>query len=197
MIVFGAFLRISNQWRTKSASLEEIINMIMNATDTEKYWRLAAYIRSQLPQAYYSKKIVKNMKTYGSLEKSQFGHALIWGTDPEIVITDLSTGFCEVQSAFGCFDKRTPNIIYLDEGLVKKFQNDPNDQRTRFFTDSGNSIPVLGATILHELCHWGNKRASQPEPQEMGEAFELATYGVTVGLAGTVDLGDEEAIHPD
>jgi len=176
--------------------------MLMRPDQEAKYWRLASYIKIHLPQAYYSKKIVKNMKSYGSLNKAKFGHALIWGTEPEIVIGQLSSGFCRVNKAFGCFDPANPRVIILDEGLVQKFQNDPNNPSTRFHSGSGGSLPIVGCTILHELCHWGNFKGRLNEEalgREMGTEFEIATYGAIVGTAGGAVITDDEAdvIKPD
>jgi hypothetical protein len=46
----------------------------------------------------------------------------------------------------------------------------------------GPPVYVAGATLLHELCHWGNFNNVPPVPElrEMGEAFELATYGKVI-----------------
>lgn len=135
------------------------------------------------------------MKTYGSMNKAKFGHALIWGTAPEIFVGQLNSGFCRVNKAFGCFDPVNPQVIILDEGLVQKFQNDPNDPSTRFHPGSGGSLPIVGCTILHELCHWGNhgKFNEVAYGREMGTEFEIATYGAIVGTAGGSVITDDEA----
>ncbi len=46
----------------------------------------------------------------------------------------------------------------------------------------GKSVYVVGATLLHELCHWGNFNHKPPIPElvEMGAAFELHTYGKVI-----------------
>ena len=44
----------------------------------------------------------------------------------------------------------------------------------------GKIVYVVGATLLHELCHWGNNQAGVAEASEMGLAFEKATYGKTI-----------------
>jgi hypothetical protein len=49
-------------------------------------------------------------------------------------------------------------------------------------TKVGNAVYVAGATILHELCHWGNHNNVPPVPEviEMGAEFEKYTYGKVI-----------------
>lgn len=173
--------------------------MFINSNFRQKYPRLVEYVKKNMQKVLTSNKIVQNMQTYGSLDKSMLHHALLWGTAPELVIIPLDNNFCEVSSALGCYDRNYRNLIFLDERIVKKYQANPDDQSIKFFTASGNSLPVISATILHELCHWGNCKADMAsEPEEMGEAFEVATYGMKVILNGVAAFGDdEEAIHGD
>lgn len=191
MAIQGFFaIRFEN---TNNKENERKTKMLLNGTDEKIYWRLTSYIKIHLPQAYYSKKIVKNMQKYGHLGKVRFGQALIWGTEPEIVVKSLDNGYCGVDKAFGCFESSAPNKIILDSNMVEKFQNRPEDTVGNcFFTASGLLVPIIGGTILHELCHWGNFKAGYSEPREMGEAFELATYGVVIGKPGFSLFSDEE-----
>ena len=41
----------------------------------------------------------------------------------------------------------------------------------------GASTLLLGATILHELAHWGDDQDGKDIPGEEGNMFETAAYG--------------------
>lgn len=168
--------------------------MKMDPNDEQRYWRLASYLKTHLTQAYDSSKIVKNMKRFGHLDKSQFGQALIWGNDPGVEIVPLDNGRCNVARALGCFEHNNPNTILLDQTMVERFQDDPgNTAMNYFYTKSGHLVPIVGGTVLHELCHWGNKKANFDERgREYGVKFEKATYGVIIGLPGMSDFGADE-----
>jgi hypothetical protein len=116
---------------------------------------------------------------------------LTWGNDPLIVITDLTAGSCGLSDALGCFDHTAPNQIELDRGAVSAFEVDkfglgsaPNA--------SGTNVFIIGATLLHELCHWGNFHAGRAETREWGEAFERRTYGTRIQKPQVVVFEDDE-----
>lgn len=167
----------------------------MFVRDAGNYPNLTDYVMGSLPLVYQSKKIVANMQTYGSLDSTNLIYALLWGTYPEIIVRPLDNNYCSVPSAWGCFDgDAEPNQIMLDEKLVAAFEANPKDHNVRFLTKKGVSLPIVGGTILHELCHWGNKKASRPEGgREMGQEFEIATYGVQIRRSGYM-FDEEEAI---
>ena len=64
--------------------------MRLSAADIAKYPEFARYVRLKIPQLVHAKAVVYNLKTKGNLSDAQVRHALHWGTDPLIVITDLS-----------------------------------------------------------------------------------------------------------
>jgi len=133
------------------------------------------------------------MKKYGHLDSSQFGQALIWGNEPDVVIRPLDNNYCGVERALGCFEDSSPNAIMLDQNMVERFQDQPeNTAQNYFFTKNAMHVPIVGGTVLHELCHWGNHKAGHNETREMGVAFELATYGVVMGMPGHSDFEDDE-----
>ena len=154
----------------------------MYLAELNKYPKLASFIAGQMPSAYFSEKICKNIKNYGSLDKTKFRHALVWGTYPTVVVRPLDNNYCTVERALGCYDgNANENEIMLDKSLVQAFEKNPNDSSVRFLTKKGVSLPIVGGVLLHELCHWGNRIASRSEAgRELGEEFEIATYGVKI-----------------
>jgi len=94
-----------------------------------------------------------------------------------IVVTDLHRGQCGVPKAYGCFRHAKPANIEIHAGTVTDFEKSNKHHRDK--NKSGNFVYVLGATLLHELCHWGNFNNTPriPELIEMGAEFEKYTYG--------------------
>jgi len=169
----------------------------MYLADLDKYPKLASFIAGQLPAVYFSEKICKNIKNYGSLNAAKFRHALVWGTFPNVVVRPLDNDYCNVPRALGCYDgDANEDQIMIDKSLVEAFEKNPNDASVRFLTKKGVSLPIVGGVLLHELCHWGNRKASRSEAgRELGEEFELATYGVKI-VRG-VGFDDEGSIMKD
>ena len=103
-----------------------------------------------------------------------------WKANPTLVIKPLSNFQCGVKAAYGCFRPSKPNQIELAESDAKIFETDAYgagiDKNSK-----GKGLFIVGATILHELCHWGNHKHSVNEKTEQGLAFERATYGKTIG----------------
>ena len=98
-----------------------------------------------------------------------------------MIVTELSNFQCGVQWANGCFDSTNPGEIQLDLALATDFENNPYGQNSLDRTSSGKQVFIIGTTILHEMCHWGNHRAGVGEATEQGIAFEVATYGRNIG----------------
>jgi hypothetical protein len=118
--------------------------------------------------------IASNINRFGSLSGREFREALAWGSDPLIVITNLANmGTC---GADGLFDPRSPGVVQLSGDRVRDFEQYPfgagADLNAR-----GQKVIIVGAVLLHELCHWGNFRHGIAEKTEAGRAFSAATYG--------------------
>lgn len=147
------------------------------AADQVKYPHFFWYVKTQFPKLAYVPLVVKNAKLYGHLSHDELKKALAWGTKPTIVITDLHSGQCGVPKAYGCFRHAKPGNVEIHEGVVKEFENASSNRTDK--SVKGKHVYVAGATLLHELCHWGNYNnvPRVPELKEMGEAFEKATYG--------------------
>lgn len=155
--------------------------MRMSDDDRSNHKELVRYLRYKMPQVLNVPLIVANMKKFGSLSRVKLVHALTWGTDPLVLVQDLSTNTCGgVAAANGCFRPDNPDQIELDSETVANFETDPygagSDTNTR-----GQKVFIVGTTFLHELCHWGNFKAGVAEATEAGIAFEVATYGRNTG----------------
>ena len=70
--------------------------MKMNAGDIKKYLKFAQYVRYTIPELIYVKPVASALKKNGSLTEAKIRHALQWGNEPLIVITDCRT----VSAAF-------------------------------------------------------------------------------------------------
>lgn len=165
--------------------------MWMTASDKAAYPELYAYM-GRLRSVLTGWKIVKYMKKYGCMDKEAFGHALLRGTAPLVVVDDYLGGSCGHggRAAFGCFDEAKPHQIGLDKSMVKAFEADPTAAANMETSGDGNFYPRVGRVIFHELVHWGNfwcgGIAYDPwsglwlgngETFERGEAFDRAVYG--------------------
>jgi len=151
--------------------------MKLSVTDQTQYPQLARYLRIEFPKLATVPKILKNIKKYGNLDKVEFSSAITWNTGPLLVVTDLSHGQCGVPQAYGCFDGLKSTQIQIDKTTVNQFEKGVAGHKDK--NTKGQAVFVVGATILHELCHWGNHNNVPPVPEinEMGEQFELNTYG--------------------
>jgi len=158
--------------------------MRMSPEDRKNFPELTQYVRVSLRQVTNVPKIVQNMKKHGSLSAVQLQNALLWGTYPKIVILDLSSvpapdGSGNV-AANGRFDPANPDQIELDIGRAQDFEDDAYGAGSDSTSD-GRSVFIVGTTLLHELCHWGNFHKGKTEIEEEGIAFEVDTYGRNTG----------------
>jgi hypothetical protein len=147
----------------------------MDPIDQAVYPNFAEYVREFVPKLISVPQVVKNLERYGNLTYLEAGDALTWGMGPRIVIKDLHHGQCGVPQAYGCFRSGTPDSIEIHRGTVEDYELTQKTDVNR----RGKPVYVVGATLIHELCHWGNHNNAPtvPELHEMGEAFEKATYG--------------------
>lgn len=151
--------------------------MKISKTDQAKYPRFTQYVKYAFPKLISVPAIVANAAKYGHLTRVEFHNAITWGSGPTVIITDLYHGQCGVPKAYGCFRHAKPTTIEIHKGTVSDFE-----KLSAGYTDNntaGKSVYVVGATLLHELCHWGNYNNVPriPELIEMGAEFEKQTYG--------------------
>lgn len=162
--------------------------MILSSADQNTYPKFAHYVRYDFPKLIRIPKIMANLKKYGNISLPEFQAAMIWGAAPKILIRDLNHGQCGVPEAYGCFRKTQPQSLEIHTKVVADFEA---SSATSTDKDSkGETVYVAAATLLHELCHWGNYNNSPRfvEPHDMGDAFELATYGKPIYLYGDTSL---------
>ena len=154
--------------------------MKLSTRDEKSYPKFSSYLKSNFPKLIHVKAIVGNVAKYGNLDFVEFVSASRYGTLPEIRITDLHNGQCAVPKAYGCFRNAKPEFIEIHTQVVLDFETAQVSSSDRNL--KGRAVYVAGATLLHELCHWGNFNNVPPVPElkEMGEAFELATYGKVI-----------------
>ena len=155
--------------------------MQLSATDRRNFPRLTEYVRRRMPEVLNVPIIVRNMRRFGSLNRRELAHALTWGAGPRIVIVDHTANTCGgIAAVNGCFRHANPDQIELNSETVDNFERDPygagSDVNAR-----GKKVFIVGTTILHELCHWGNFHHGVAETTEQGVAFEVATYGRNTG----------------
>jgi hypothetical protein len=153
--------------------------MKMKAEDITKYPKFAEYVRYKVPELVHVGPVVYNLRTKGLLTDSEIRDALRWGHNPLIVITDLSSGQCDVPSAYGCTRKANHDQIEIDEGTVQDFENSPNALGVGK-NAKGKNVYIVGVTLMHELCHVGHCKHGKLEKKEAGFAFENAAYGKSV-----------------
>lgn len=153
--------------------------MKLSASDIQKYPKFAFYVKHDIPKLIHNKTIIHNITTNGSLSESQARHSLLWGNDPQILITDLSHGQCGVTSAYGCTRQASLQQIEIDEGTVKDFESSAYKLGVGK-NAKGSNVFIVGVTLLHELCHLGNFKHNKVEKNEAGFSFESATYGKSV-----------------
>jgi hypothetical protein len=158
--------------------------MRMSPEDRKNFPNLAFYVRVNMPQVTGVQTIVRNMKRHGSVGLAELRTALVWGAKPLIVLADLSAvpapDGSGLVSANGRFDPAKPDQVELDIGRAQEFEDDAYgagiDQ-----TADGRSVFIVGTTLLHELCHWGNFHHGRAEAVEEGIAFEEDVYGRNTG----------------
>jgi hypothetical protein len=153
--------------------------MKLSAADIAKYPQFARYVRHKIPELIHAKAVMFNLEKQGSLTDAQVRHALKWGNDPLIVITDLSHGQCGVPAAYGCTRGSNPTQIEIDEETVSNFETAPYSLGVGK-NARGQNVFVVGVTLLHELCHVGKFAAAQAEATEAGAAYEQGAYGRVV-----------------
>jgi hypothetical protein len=156
----------------------------MSDDDRRDFPQFAFYVRVNMPQVTHVQPIVHNMRAHGSLSLAELSSALVWGALPRIVIRDLSSVPAPDGSgniaANGLFDPANPDQVELDIGRVRDFERD-SDGDGSDVTSTGRKVYIVGTTLLHELCHWGNFHHGRAEAVEEGIAFEVAVYGRNTG----------------
>lgn len=154
--------------------------MRLSAANRRTYPKLYRYIRTQIPRLRNVRAIIRGLKTYGNLTEVEVRAALAWNSGPVVVVTSLSAGQCGVPVANGCFSSARPNELQIARFRVLQLENSNASRYDR--TSSGRQILIIGTTLLHELCHFGNRKHGKVYTGgEAGVDFETALYGRNTG----------------
>ncbi len=135
--------------------------MKLSAADEKKYPKLHYYMKNDLPKVGKIPRISNALKKYGQIQKKDLQTSLKYGTAPVVKVTTLN-------QACGEFTPNSKsNELRLHKSLVQKFEASKGDKVLRM---------TIGATILHELVHWGDDQDGKDYPGEEGELFEKHVY---------------------
>ncbi|NOY83794.1 MAG: hypothetical protein GXO96_03025 [Nitrospirae bacterium] len=138
--------------------------MKLSKTDEKKYPKLYYYLKNDVPKLSHHSKITKALSKYGQIKKPGLYIVLNYGFGPQVRVITL-------VRACGEF---TPNVksneLRLHKSLVEKFEKSSGDRIL---------LRTLGATILHELVHWGDDQDGIDYPGEEGELFEKHIYNLS------------------
>jgi zincin-like metallopeptidase toxin 3 of polymorphic toxin system len=140
--------------------------MNINISNQKKYPQLTEYVKNSLPKVKHNPKITEALLKSGEIKKKSLGRVLSWGTQPTINVVFMSKNQC------GEFTPNSKsNEIRISRSLVEEFENSGGSKK---------STLLLGATILHELVHWGDDQDGKDIPGEEGNLFETSAYGMVI-----------------
>lgn len=138
--------------------------MRLSKADERKYPKLHYYLKNDIPKLSRHPKITNALMKYGQIKNQSLYIVLKYGSGPIVRVTTL-------VRACGEF---TPNIksneLRIHKSLVEKFEKSSGDRIL---------LRTLGATILHELVHWGDDQDGIDYPGEEGELFEKHIYNLS------------------
>ncbi len=144
--------------------------MKMTAADQSAYPKMAYYVKNDLPQVANNTTIANAMKRIGGMDLKTLKDALAFGRGPEI----------KIVAALGACGEFTPNDSSQELRVAKRLVQDFEAGKGKAKTSSGKQVYVLGATLLHELVHWGDDQNGKDRAGEEGNEFENAVYGMVI-----------------
>lgn len=143
--------------------------MRMTMADIQAYPKLAYYVKNDIPSLLQVPAVVSAINRIGQINKARLTMALAWGHGPQIKVTAIA----------GAFGEFTPNSksneIRIDRQLVMEFEAGRGRRVAR-----AGGVYLVGATLLHELVHWGDDQDGIDRPGEEGEEFERLLYGSVI-----------------
>lgn len=140
--------------------------MNINMVDQRKYPNLTEYVKSQLPKVKSIPKIANALIKNGEIKKKSLPLVLAWGTQPTIKVVVMPKNQC------GEFTPNSgSNEIRISKSLVDEFEKSGGSRKATL---------LLGASILHELAHWGDDQDGKDITGEEGNMFETAAYGMVI-----------------
>lgn len=149
--------------------------MWMSKEQVALYPVFARYVRESMPGCSKVDRILRGLKMYGSLDETAARLALSWGHMPLVVVQDLWDDDKWEAEANGIFAPDKPLQIGIAEHRVNQFETPGAGGTDK--NAAGKPVFIVGATLLHELCHWGMHHSGLSEKRETGRAFERYVYG--------------------
>lgn len=135
--------------------------MQLTKADEQFYPRLYHYLKSDMPKLRHHTKIAKALLKYGQIKKSSLARVLSYGSGPFVKISPIVGACGEFSPGINS------NELRVNASLVRRFEINPSDRVL---------VQTLGATLLHELVHWGDDQNGLDYPGEEGELFEKHVY---------------------
>lgn len=161
--------------------------MLLRGKAADKYPRFRDYLYDRFPTVLQSKTIVRNLGDCGALTEGEMHAALAPGTPPIIDVVPLGIdkqAKIAVSRDLGFLKRTVPGTIELSTLMVGNFNYDPWAHENMFLAVKSKKLaPVVGGVLLHFLCHWANFNFGITEEEEMGERFEMETYGCLIRYA--------------
>jgi hypothetical protein len=149
--------------------------MWMKQAQMEAHPKFAKYVKESMPTCKTVPKIVKALQKFGGLSEADAIQALSWGHAPLVRVVDLWDKTAWKSLGNGGFDPSKPGEIQIAQHRVEQFET-PGAGGTDT-NAAGALVYIVGATLLHELCHWGLHKVGKAEVGEAGKRFEEAVYG--------------------
>ncbi len=137
--------------------------MKMSKSDQKKYPNLTLYVKTVLPKVKGIPKIANALLINAEIRKKSLSAVLTWGLQPTLKVVAMPHNQC------GEFSPNSKSYeIRISSFLVNKFEKSGGSRKATL---------LLGASILHELAHWGDDQDGKDIPGEEGNLFEIAAYG--------------------
>ena len=140
--------------------------------NAQQYSRLAHYLEYTIGDLLSNQRIMQGLMGYGFSTYNQIASDFKWEQGPKIVFVDNLV--CGGKSSWGCFDKNTPNTLYIEKSLALQLESASPE-------DVDAVLLWLVSEILHEYVHLGdwrhNKKFHRWGDWCAGTAFEFWAYG--------------------
>ena len=150
--------------------------MIISAADQVTYPRFTRYVRRSLPSIANVASMRRAFLRFAQMDRATLQRALAWGNQPTLSIQALASPPGSFLNGEFTPDSGS-NEIRLNVLLVQAFETGSPHQLAVTHNASGQPMPRVGVTILHELVHWGDDQDGVDFAGEEGELFEAAVYG--------------------
>ncbi len=138
--------------------------MKLSKAQEKQFPKLHYYLRVDIPKLAHHAKISAALGKYGQIKKSGLSMILNYGTGPQVSVVALANACGEFSPG------SRSNELRLHRSLVDAFERSAGDTVL---------LKTVGATILHELVHWGDDQDGIDYPGEEGELFEKHVYSMT------------------